>query len=155
MVLAMLKRRKTQPKTEPKPKPAQPPPLSPPSSSSNALHALPNASPNGLPAHASPNPQNSAALSIPLDANDSDDEIARFAKQSGIPESIVRIELRIIQSLYNATHKDIIDRYHTLSMPALLPILKLRYIRCFWKQLSQNSESNFPTQSRNNANDAE
>ena len=146
----MLKRRKTQPKTEPKTKPAQPPPLSPPSLS-------PNASPNGLPAHTSPNPQNSAALSMPPAAstNDSDDEIARFAKQSGIPEGIVRIEFKIIQSLYNATHKDIIDRYHTLSMPALLPILKLRYIRSFWKQLSQNSESDFSTQSKNNTNDAE
>jgi len=146
----MLKRRKTQPKTGPKTKPVQPPPLSPPSSS-------PNASPNGLPAHASPNPQNSATLSMPPSAgtSDSDDEIARFAKQSGIPEGIVRIEFRIIQSLYNATHKDIIDRYHSLPMPALLPILKLRYIRSFWKQLSQNGEFDFPTQSKNNANDAE
>jgi hypothetical protein len=155
MVLAMLKRRKNQPKTEPKTKPPQPPPSSPPLSSPNALSSLPNFSQNG--SIASPNPQDSASLSIPTTAstNDSDDEIARFAKQSGIPESIVRIEFRIIQSLYNATHKDIVNRYYTLSMHDLLPILKLRYIRCFWKQLSQNSESDFPKQSKNNANDAE
>jgi hypothetical protein len=158
MALAMLKRRKNQPKTDHKAKPAQPPPLSsPPLSLPNALHALSNASPNGLPAPASPNPQNSAALSIPpaTSANDSDDEIAKFAKQSGIPEGIVRIEFKIIQSLYNVSRKDIINRYHAFHVPALLPILKLRYIRIFWKQLSQTSENNFSTQSRNDTNNAE
>jgi hypothetical protein len=158
MVLAMLKRRKNQPKTDHKVKPAHPPPLSSPSLSLlNALHALPNTPSNGLPASASPNLQNSVALSIPTDAgaDDSDDEIAKFAKQSGIPESIVRIEFKIIQSLYNVEHKDIINRYYAFHVPALLPILKLRYIRVFWKQLSQDSENSLSTQSRNDTNDAE
>jgi len=158
MVLAMLKRRKNQPKTDHKVKPAHPPPLSSPSLSLlNALHALPNTPSNGLPASASPNLQNSVALSIPTDAgaDDSDDEIAKFAKQSGIPESIVKIEFKIIQSLYNVEHKDIINRYYAFHVPALLPILKLRYIRVFWKQLSQNSENSLSTQSRNDTNDAE
>ena len=158
MVLAMLKRRKNQPKTDHKAKPAHPPPLSSPSLlPPNALHALPNAPSNGLPAPASPNLQNSVALSMPTDAgtDDSDDEIAKFAKQSGIPESIVRIEFKIIQSLYNVSHKDIINRYYAFHVPALLPILKLRYIRVFWKQLSQNSENSLSTQSRNDTNDAE
>jgi hypothetical protein len=158
MVLAMLKRRKNQPKTDHKAKPAHPPPLSSPSLlPPNALHALPNAPSNGLPAPASPNLQNSVALSMPTDAgaDDSDDEIAKFAKQSGIPESIVRIEFKIIQSLYNVEHKDIINRYYAFHVPALLPILKLRYIRVFWKQLSQNSENNFSTQSRIDSNDEE
>jgi len=154
----MLKRRKNQPKTDHKVKPAHPPPLSSPSLSLlNALHALPNTPSNGLPASASPNLQNSVALSIPTDAgaDDSDDEIAKFAKQSGIPESIVRIEFKIIQSLYNVEHKDIINRYYAFHVPALLSILKLRYIRVFWKQLSQNSENSLSTQSRNDTNDAE
>ena len=154
----MLKRRKNQPKTDHKVKPAHPPPLSSPSLSLlNALHALPNTPSNGLPASASPNLQNSVALSIPTDAgaDDSDDEIAKFAKQSGIPESIVRIEFKIIQSLYNVEHKDIINRYYAFHVPALLPILKLRYIRVFWKQLSQDSENSLSTQSRNDTNDAE
>ena len=158
MVLAMLKRRKNQPKTDHKVKPAHPPPLSSPSLSLlNALHALPNTPSNGLSAPASLNLQNSVALSIPTDAgaDDSDDEIAKFAKQSGIPESIVRIEFKIIQSLYNVEHKDIINRYYAFHVPALLPILKLRYIRIFWKQLSQNSENSLLTQSRNDTNDAE
>jgi len=158
MVLAMLKRRKNQPKTDHKVKPAHQPPLSSPSLSLlNALHALPNTPSNGLPASASPNLQNSVALSIPTDAgaDDSDDEIAKFAKQSGIPESIVRIEFKVIQSLYNVEHKDIINRYYAFHVPALLPILKLRYIRVFWKQLSQDSENSLSTQSRNDTNDAE
>jgi len=94
---------------------------------------------------------------MPTDAGayDSDDEIAKFAKQSGIPESIVRIEFKVIQSLYNVEHKDIINRYYAFHVPALLPILKLRYIRVFWKQLSQNSENSLSTQSRNDTNDAE
>jgi hypothetical protein len=98
---------------------------------------------NGL--HASPNLQNSTTLGAQNTANSNatnsdgnDDEIAKFAKQSGIPESIVRIEFQIIQSLHNASHRDIINRYHALPVPALLPILKLRYIRNFWKQLNQN-----------------
>ena len=154
----MLKRRKNQPKTDHKVKPAHPPPLSSPSLSLlNALHALPNTPSNGLPASASPNLQNSVALSIPTDAgaDDSDDEIAKFAKQSGIPESIVRIEFKVIQSLYNVEHKDIINRYYAFHVPALLPILKLRYIRIFWEQLSQDSENSLSTQSRNDTNDAE
>jgi hypothetical protein len=158
MVLAMLKRRKNQPKTDHKAKPAHPPPLSSPSlSPPNALHAQPNAPSNGLPAPASPNLQNSFALSMPTDAgaDDSNDEIANFAKQSGVPESIVRIEFKIIQSLYNVEHKDIINRYYAFHVPALLPILKLRYIRVFWKQLSQNSENSLLTQSKNDTNDAE
>jgi len=71
--------------------------------------------------------------------NDNEDrEIANFAKQSGIPENIVRIEFQIIKVLHKASHKDIIDIYHTLPASGLLPIVKLRYIRNFWKQLNQS-----------------
>jgi hypothetical protein len=133
MVMAMFKKRKNQPKVEPK--------TNPPPSPPNNLPALPNTSPNGL--HALPNaprPQDSTPSGIQntANSNENDDEIAKFAKQSGIPESIVRIEFKIIQSLYNASHRDIINRYQSLPVPALLPILKLRYIRNFWKQLNQN-----------------
>jgi hypothetical protein len=134
MVLAMFKKRKNHPKAEPR--------TNPPPSPPNALPAVPNPQ-NGL--HASPNLQNSTtsgaqntANSNATDSDSNEDEIAKFAKQSGIPESIVRIEFQIIHSLYNASHRDIINRYHALPVPALLPILKLRYIRNFWKQLNQN-----------------
>jgi hypothetical protein len=130
MMLAMFKKRKKQPKAERKAeleRTPKPPPSSPP-------NALPT-SPNTLPALSN---ASSNALLNTASTNANDDEISKFAKQSGIPENIVRIEFQIIRSLHNSSHKDIIERYYTLPVPALMPILKLRYIRIFWKQLNQN-----------------